>query len=755
MPGNADGSVVIRVKMTTNDAQKELNHLKQKIIDTQRDISLGISKRNALTQDLERANALLDQMKAKARSSGSLADWAQVEPYEQAVINAQQALDRQNTKIKESEMLLAGLSARYDEVSKKVGFWQRATESIKNGMRNVVKGISSAASGLAKMLTNSKLVSRQFNGLKMTFRRLVPAMLATEGILGILRKAVSAYMQQNQQLASTLNGVWSGLGNLLSPIIDRMVTMLATAVAYITKFLGLLGFVGKTTTKQIQGAGGAAKKETDKLKRQLLSFDEINKLSDQSADSGQGGGGAAAPIVPEVTMPDWVKTMAEQLKSAQWGEAATTLTTALNDMVNRVDWRGIGNKIGHYLNGALTFLATAIRTFDWVNLGGKLASGVNGILKSVDWKNLGYLFWAKFKIIIETLAGFLSNLDMAALAKAFSDFAIGFFEGITESIKNIDWQQLGAQLIDLIANIDYSGIVFAIFNGIGEAIKGAFSFLIGMILEIFKKPIALMAEGMDEESKSIGLHIVGGIIVGIANAVIGVPKWLWDNLCVPILKAIKNFFGIHSPSTLMAEIGGYLIEGLLLGLVQTIGKVMSWISDVTSQIKAAFLGAWESIKAGTLSIWNGIVSGIKGAVNGVISVVNSMISAVVNGINRVFSLLSFSIDLPGGHTVGLSLPQFSAPQIPYLAKGAVIPPNAPFMAMLGDQRHGTNIEAPLSTIEEAVAKVTASAEQIALLREQNRLLQAILENSGVYLDGKKLSETVAKYQRQRSRALGV
>ncbi len=47
----------------------------------------------------------------------------------------------------------------------------------------------------------------------------------------------------------------------------------------------------------------------------------------------------------------------------------------------------------------------------------------------------------------------------------------------------------------------------------------------------------------------------------------------------------------------------------------------------------------------------------------------------------------------------------SSPSIPYLARGAVIPPNAPFMAVLGDQRHGTNVEAPLSTIQEAVALV--------------------------------------------------
>jgi hypothetical protein len=71
----------------------------------------------------------------------------------------------------------------------------------------------------------------------------------------------------------------------------------------------------------------------------------------------------------------------------------------------------------------------------------------------------------------------------------------------------------------------------------------------------------------------------------------------------------------------------------------------------------------------------------------------------------LFALLSVNIPLPGGGSIGYTLPQFSTPQIPYLAKGAVLPANQPFLAMVGDQKHGTNVEAPLETIKQALAEV--------------------------------------------------
>jgi len=112
-------------------------------------------------------------------------------------------------------------------------------------------------------------------------------------------------------------------------------------------------------------------------------------------------------------------------------------------------------------------------------------------------------------------------------------------------------------------------------------------------------------------------------------------------------------------------------------------------------------------------IWEGITDTIKTAINGIIGLVNGMISAIVGGVNGVIGVLNgFGFDVPewaqdklGVERVGFNIDPITAPQIPYLAQGAVIPANHEFLAVLGDQTNGTNIEAPLATIQQALAEV--------------------------------------------------
>lgn len=105
----------------------------------------------------------------------------------------------------------------------------------------------------------------------------------------------------------------------------------------------------------------------------------------------------------------------------------------------------------------------------------------------------------------------------------------------------------------------------------------------------------------------------------------------------------------------------------------------------------------------------------------------------------------------GGKTLGFNIGLLTAPQIPYLASGAVIPPNAPFMAVLGDQRHGTNVEAPLSTIQEAVAVVMEDIVQSNLAGHEatvsvlQEILQAIL---GIEIGDTVIGQATARYNQK-------
>ena len=105
----------------------------------------------------------------------------------------------------------------------------------------------------------------------------------------------------------------------------------------------------------------------------------------------------------------------------------------------------------------------------------------------------------------------------------------------------------------------------------------------------------------------------------------------------------------------------------------------------------------------------------------------------------------------GGQTMGFNIKHITAPQLPHLAKGAVLPANRLFLAVLGDQKHGTNVEAPLSVIQEAVANVTEDlvrsnlAGHEATVAVLQQILGAVL---GIELDGEAISRAVSSYNRK-------
>ena len=148
------------------------------------------------------------------------------------------------------------------------------------------------------------------------------------------------------------------------------------------------------------------------------------------------------------------------------------------------------------------------------------------------------------------------------------------------------------------------------------------------------------------------------------------------------------------------------------------GGIGDWISAyVTNPVKDAFSSALDWVSDKWAMVFDGIPGFVRSAVNAVIGMINGMINAVADGLNSVIGgMNSLQINIPdwvpgfGGQSWGMNLPYVSAPQIPMLATGAVIPANAPFAAILGDQRSGTNIEAPADLIRQIVREEIGSQE---------------------------------------------
>ncbi len=249
------------------------------------------------------------------------------------------------------------------------------------------------------------------------------------------------------------------------------------------------------------------------------------------------------------------------------------------------------------------------------------------------------------------------------------------------------------------------------------------------------------------------------LVASVANCLLD----LWNNLLAPVAKWIIATFGpaFAEVFNAIADIVGVAV-GTIADAIDLAVVVLRGLADFLSAVfRGNWDAAWQAIGSTVSTVWDKMTNAIKTAVNGIIGFINRMISAVVTGINAVINALNgLSFDLPelfGGGHVGFNISTLTAPQIPYLAQGAVIPANREFLAVLGDQSHGTNVEAPLDTIKQAVAEVMEDlqAGQMAGFEAVVEVLREILSAVyGIELTDEDVGRAVQRWQRKQLIATG-
>lgn len=650
-----------------------------------------------IMKNLDRANAEKQQMLSSGTAYMSGTETARYAELESRIAGCRDKLEEYNWKADEAAKKGHRIADAFKRVGAVIGSAAKAVGGV------LVTGLRSALGVTKRLITGNKNYNSSFGKLISAAKRFSLTMLGARAVYTILRKAVQSYMDANTQLSTQLSSAWTSLGNILGPIITKIINLVCTAISYVTALLKLFGFTAKAANKTAAAAGGAgdAAKEAAKT---LTGFDEINAMADNS-DSGGGGGGGGADMSAELedaTLPDWVQMMIDQLKAGEWEAAALTLTDKLNEMVAGVDWAGIGDKIGYYLNGALTFLATALLNFDWQALGSDLALMLNHIITSVDWGNLGVLLMGKLIILLQGLTGFFQTLDGTAVSNGIHQFLTGaitavdwvsctgalssaisgfisdinfnqigkdlstgvrtFLQSIISAIDNFDWKMVGTKIADFINGIDWGGIIGDLvslvssvldagldtllglvetidwgqlgdeiwealvnlcentdWNGIiskafellGAAIAGAASLVatIGIdFWEMFKQGLSDAWSSLQTYIDEAGGNIIEGLWNGIKNALSNVGTWIVENIWNPFIEGFKNAFGIHSPSTKMAEQGGFIIEGLLQGITNAWSSITEWFSEAWNTVKDITSTAWESVKTTVSNAWSSVKS---------------------------------------------------------------------------------------------------------------------------------------------------
>ena len=308
-------------------------------------------------------------------------------------------------------------------------------------------------------------------------------------------------------------------------------------------------------------------------------------------------------------------------------------------------------------------------------VGISLALLVIGIIMCV----VGSITPLSIGLIVAGAAGLATEiaLNWNAIKTAISDF-----------LKNNSGLIVGVSLALLVLGIILCCTGVALPLGIGLIVVGAAGLASEVVLNwnyIAEKTTQFFQEN-------------AGLIVGVSIALI-------------VLGIILLFTGVGIPLAmgLIVAGGGALATTVELNWNFIVDKVKEvwksvkkfWNENIAPVFTAEW---WKNLGKKAMK---GLIGGFEAGINGIIGMFEKMINWIVDGLNKITFEVPDWVPGIGGETFGFNISRVKLGRvsIPPLAQGAVIPPNKEFLAILGDQKQGTNIEAPLETIKEAVSEV--------------------------------------------------
>lgn len=708
----ADGKIVVQAEVDAKKAQRELDKLTARIDKLETDLKKSSGEQSGIKAQLDAAKESAKQAETALKSlraeserlrqvtSGevSASPDAYISAYSrQSEVAAQ--IKEQEARLKEQDKIVESLDGKYAKITDKVMEQTSALDAAKTRAGELTREVTNASGASERMELAEKNVSDSMNTFSKRvsgiFKRVLVFSLITRALQS-LRTWLGKTIMQNEEARAAVARLKAAFLTLAQPILQvvipvfvKLVDILTQVVTAIAKFFGMLS--GKSWGAQVAAAKGLnAEKEAlegvgsaaEDASKSMASFDEINQItSNQAAGGGGGAGGAASTdIAPDFSNLD----MAED---------------KLHDILGLV---------GAIAAGLLAWKIASLFTNDLSKIWG-IALAVAGAFALVyfwldAWNN---------GIDLQNFLGMLAGLAAlaAGLAIAFGPIAAGIalvvgglamlVVGIKDVIEN------GFNLVNtltIIAGLLAAGIGISLLTGswIPLLIAGFAAALVALV------SFTGHGEELIEGLKNIidGFRkFFKGVFTGDLKLAAEGAKQIWVGLKQTwnaIVNSIKDAW-----SAFITWLQGK--NPALAAIFETIGKLFSdqynaWkkiLSGLITFLTGVFTGDWKKAWNGVLDIlkgvWNLIVGTVEGAINFIIDGINLLISAL----NKIHFEVPDWVPLVGGKSFGINITPVSRVSLPRLASGAVIPPNREFMAVLGDQKSGTNIETPLATMVQA------------------------------------------------------
>ena len=708
---NADGSVIFSCDLDSTKAQKKLSKLRDEISELNSKLEKETGNKMNLEKQLDAASqaakATEERVKMLRKEVERLNDreWIQKQGFTQNEYQTQ-VLDRRaaaEAELKQQEALLhtqtkevKTLSAAYEETTANIDSMTVKLDKAKVAAGEMIANVEQERkereaenSALAKA---SQYAARFKDQVKSLARSMLVFSIITAA-LAALRKQIKASIESSAEASAAFARLKGALLTLAAPLMDVLIPALTWLMnllsAIVSEILTIFSILSGKSKKSMEVSGknlykeAAALDATGKAAKEatdaLAAFDEINKLSTTTS---VGGGGGASVIAPDFDFDEG--PMMEKLDKVfqKINDIFKTIRAGLEIVVDDLKWSFDKKAIPKSKATWLTVLMAL--------LGATLGAAFGGITGGVIGLSLGVL-----------LGLYLVGLDPETWK--------------TEMDAEDAWIVVITALL--------GALLGSVFLGITGGVAG---FSLGAILGLY---LTGFAEGDEEHGGKSQLlselivvlcallgAVIGSIVTPGVGTVVGMGLGLILGLSIYSVRKDPK-----KGTQRLVSIGRSVLLGLLAGVLGVGLAALGIVSAGTAFIISAAIGL-----------------ALKFFVD---SVDDSKVRKATSGFTgtRVSTKAPARSRRVAAQSLDGNAPVYN--DIPQLAHGAVIPPNREFLAVLGDQKSGTNIETPLATMI-------------------NAFKQAMAESGGgtttvvVQLDGKEIARSTVKNINNMTRAAG-
>lgn len=639
-----------------------------------------------------------------------------------------------------------------------------STQKLNEKLKQTSKSGKKASAGLLGVGKSAKSASRGALNLGLALKSMMLYMGVSKAI-----EAMKAGFADLAQASTSFNGSMSGLSSsflqvrnsiaaacapalqALTPIIQTVANAFVTAMNAVGAFSARLFGNATTFTQAKYAAVDYAKsvadtaktaKDADKEMGSLASFDQVNNISEQKQTGASADNGKPAP-------QDMFETVGISEETVGLADRVRESFERMLEPLRRVDFSSVTSSFDG-LKEAFSRFFSGLLAIDLKPLGESLARVaeaaspiVAGLFDGLSW-------------FLDNIAGPLAKWAMECLFPAVLDViagAIKLIGSVLEAVKPL-FLWLWDNFLEPVAKWT-GGVIVSVLGWIADALTRISDWISShqKTVETITIIIGSFAAAWGLVNVAIGIWnavgaVASGIIKGVGLALqfaqtkAGLVTIILGALIAVIVLCIRHW----------DEIKAKAIE-CWNKIKDAWNKAGDWFhKHVTEPISNFFSGLWDGIKGAFTRAFDFIKKAFKDYVNGWITMVESFINFFIRGINvLVRGINKLSFDVPswvpgiGGKSLGFSIPLIPQVQIPRLATGAVIPPNQQFAAILGDQTHGRNLEAPEGLIRQIVREELGNVYSPVLNAINNSNLGKKATIMGdVYMDGQKVGRLVAK-----------